>query len=57
MGTGFDCFDTNAFHNRAMLRHAMETQGFKVYAKEWWHFTLVDEPYKEKSFDFPILKR
>ena len=28
--------------------------GFRNYSHEWWHFTLEDEPYKTKRFDFPV---
>lgn len=27
---------------RALLRHAMEEQGFTVYETEWWHFDFYD---------------
>ena len=27
---------------RAVLRHAMEEQGFSVYETEWWHFDYAD---------------
>ena len=27
---------------RALLRQAMETQGFSVYPDEWWHFDYKD---------------
>jgi D-alanyl-D-alanine dipeptidase len=27
---------------RALLRHAMEEQGFSVYETEWWHFDYFD---------------
>jgi zinc D-Ala-D-Ala dipeptidase len=27
---------------RALLRHAMEKQGFVVYPEEWWHFDYKD---------------
>jgi zinc D-Ala-D-Ala dipeptidase len=32
---------------RALLRHAMEKQGFTVYPEEWWHFDYKD--WKEYS--------
>jgi D-alanyl-D-alanine dipeptidase len=65
MGTMFDCFDERsrtdspdisptARRNRALLRAAMERQGFVNYPKEWWHFTLANEPYPSTSFDFEI---
>ncbi len=68
MGTGFDCFDPKANtdapgltaeerKNRDLLRDVMERHGFKNYDKEWWHFTLANEPYPDTIFDFPILPR
>lgn len=65
MGTGFDYMDEfshtlnphingEARANRLLLLTLMETQGFQNYSKEWWHFTLKDEPYKDTFFDFPI---
>jgi D-alanyl-D-alanine dipeptidase len=65
MGTGYDCFDT-ASHpfsphvsarqraHRMILRRAMLRSGFKGLDTEWWHFTLRDEPYPERYFDFPV---
>lgn len=40
--------------HRMLLRLIMEKHGFEPYAKEWWHFTLKDEPYKNTYFDFPV---
>ncbi|WP_329343874.1 D-Ala-D-Ala dipeptidase VanX [Streptomyces sp. NBC_00663] len=40
--------------NRQQLRSIMETCGFSAYEREWWHYTLVDEPYPDTYFDFPI---
>ena len=68
MGTSFDCFDvkanTAAFgpskeerDNRAALVSAMQAHGFVNYPKEWWHFTLKNEPYPNTFFDFPIMQR
>lgn len=67
MGTGYDCMDTSAhsdntkintvaFYNRAMFRAIMEKYGFKNYEKEWWHFTLANEPFPEQYFNFVIDK-
>lgn len=66
MGTGFDCFDPlshtanskigeTAKKNRLLLKSLMTKHAFKNYENEWWHYTLDDEPYKKKYFDFPIL--
>lgn len=65
MGTGFDTFSPKSSpangsvgaetrHNRAILAAAMARRGFKPYAKEWWHFTLRDEPFPDQYFDFPV---
>ena len=40
--------------NRMMLQGAMVRNGFAPIDCEWWHFTLVDEPYPETYFDFPV---
>ncbi|TYQ15148.1 UNVERIFIED_CONTAM: D-Ala-D-Ala dipeptidase VanX [Acetivibrio alkalicellulosi] len=40
--------------NRALLRTTMENKGFRFYSKEWWHFTLQNEPFPNTFFDFPV---
>lgn len=40
--------------NRMLLREAMLRHGFKPLTTEWWHFTLVNEPYPDTCFDFPV---
>ncbi|MEF2965012.1 M15 family metallopeptidase [Paenibacillus sp. M1] len=40
--------------NRYILKTAMVNRGFKPYAKEWWHYTLQDEPYPSTYFDFDV---
>lgn len=40
--------------NRLLLREAMIRHGFKPYDKEFWHFTLKDEPFPKTYFDFPV---
>jgi len=32
----------------------MEKHGFRHYEKEWWHFTLDNEPYPDTYFDFAV---
>ena len=66
MGCGFDYFGASAnshhtegltqtqIYNRLILRKAMTENGFKILPEEWWHFTLVNEPYPNTYFDFPI---
>ncbi len=40
--------------NRMLLQSAMIKRGFRPLSTEWWHFTLVDEPYPKTFFDFPV---
>ena len=40
--------------NRKILYDAMIKAGFKGIDSEWWHFTLVNEPYPDTYFDFDI---
>jgi D-alanyl-D-alanine dipeptidase len=65
MGTAFDYFGqqswpdnaevgADARAHRMLLKLVMEKHGFKPYDKEWWHFTLKNEPYPETYFDFPV---
>jgi len=65
MGGGHDLMDSTSHHrasgltqaeagNRQCLRSIMEACGFRAYAREWWHYTLKDEPYPSNYFDFPI---
>ena len=65
MGTPYDYFDAlsntadpritgEPKANRLLLKTVMEKHGFVNYAKEWWHYTLKDEPYPDTYFDFPV---
>ena len=65
MGTPFDYFDPKSWisnvelspnqrANRLLLRTIMERRGFQPYDKEWWHFTLIKEPFPDTYFDFPV---
>jgi zinc D-Ala-D-Ala dipeptidase len=31
-----------------------DAAGFRPYNKEWWHFTLANEPFPNTYFDFPV---
>jgi D-alanyl-D-alanine dipeptidase len=64
-GTGYDCLDvlgstSNAAvgevarRNRQTLKSDMVKAGFRPYAREWWHFELIDEPFNRQRFDFEI---
>jgi D-alanyl-D-alanine dipeptidase len=65
MGTGFDCFHELSHTanknigrqqkiNRRLLKSLMEKHGFRNYDKEWWHYTLNNEPYPDTYFNFVI---
>ena len=43
-----------AKQNRELLRKVMTEAGFKPLKTEWWHFKLIDEPYPDTFFDFPV---
>ena len=64
-GTVFDFFGPQSWVNsasvsqtqrahRMLLNMLMTTHGFVPYEKEWWHFTLKNEPYPDTYFDFPV---
>ena len=38
--------------NRALFAEAMTRGGFRPYHKEWWHFTLANEPFPRYVFRF-----
>ena len=40
--------------NRQLLQTVMLKHGFRNYPKEWWHFTLRDEPFPNTYFDFLV---
>ncbi len=40
--------------NRFILKNGMEKYGFKGITTEWWHFTLKNEPFPDKYFDFTV---
>ena len=65
MGSPFDWFGEESHpnyrcrlymqsYNRLLLCDAMVRHGFAGIDSEWWHFTLVNEPYPDTYFDFPI---
>jgi len=65
MGSPFDFFGKRSWVkaqditdaqklNRQLLQSVMNNYGFKSYSKEWWHFTLNNEPFPNTYFDFPV---
>jgi D-alanyl-D-alanine dipeptidase len=64
-GTGYDCLDVLgstsnasvgevALRNRQTLKSYMVKAGFRPYAREWWHFELINEPFNRRGFDFGV---
>jgi zinc D-Ala-D-Ala dipeptidase len=47
-----DLVSTESTEMRNYLRDKMEACGFRPYAKEWWHYTLNNEPFPDTYFDF-----
>ncbi|MFZ0425539.1 MAG: M15 family metallopeptidase [Xanthobacteraceae bacterium] len=65
MGTPFDFFSPKSWTadpsvtpaqdaNRMLLATTLRRHGFHGYDKEWWHFTLMHEPFPETYFDFLV---
>lgn len=66
MGGAFDYFGMRShpdcregltekqIENRMLLQKLMVDAGFRPLDSEWWHFTLVNEPYPDMYFDFPL---
>lgn len=65
MGTIFDFFHERSHtenraitreqrRNRQLLKGLMEKHGFKNFAQEWWHYSLVREAFPGQSFDFDV---
>jgi D-alanyl-D-alanine dipeptidase len=65
MGGDHDLMDSVSHHgaegitpiearNREYLRSIMEASGFSSYDREWWHYTLKNEPYPHTYFDLLI---
>lgn len=65
MGSSYDFFGQESWvnynniteeqkSNRKLLQIVMLKNGFKNYPREWWHFTLINEPFPNTYFDFPV---
>ncbi|GGD75042.1 M15 family metallopeptidase [Lacimicrobium alkaliphilum] len=65
MASPFDMFDplsntanptisSEQAANRQLLKGFMESEGFDNYSMEWWHYSLVPQPYTDTYFDFPV---
>lgn len=62
MGASFDLFHPVSHHDsplitpeqtrmRTLLRDEMRAHGFAEIKEEWWHYTLINEPYPDTYFD------
>jgi D-alanyl-D-alanine dipeptidase len=65
MGSAYDFFGQESWvnyekitekqkANRQLLQTFMLKFGFRNYPKEWWHFTLRGEPFRDTYFDFAV---
>ena len=65
MGSPFDLFSEEShpdyrgiteeqYGNRMLLQRVMVRNGFRPIDCEWWHFSLVNEPYPDTYFNFPV---
>lgn len=65
MGSAYDFFGQESWvdftnitekqkANRQLLQIFMLNFGFRNYPKEWWHFTLRGEPFRDTYFDFAV---
>ena len=65
MGTEYDFFSIISWpssmdinedqrSNRMLLQILMKKNGFMPLKEEWWHFTMVDEPFPDTYFNFPV---
>ena len=65
MGTIYDYFGKESWieytgltfiqrQNRLLLNSVMNKYGFISLKEEWWHFTLSNEPYPNKYFNFTV---
>jgi D-alanyl-D-alanine dipeptidase len=65
MGTSWDFFDPLSWPsnnhvsptqraNRDYLADVMIQAGFRPLREEWWHFTLDEEPYLDRYFNFKV---
>ena len=53
-GYGYQAISIIQKANRKLLRELMIAYEFSPYDKEWWHFSLNDEPYPDTYFDFIV---
>jgi len=47
----FNDLSKEQLYHRALLKSHMNDANFRPYSKEWWHYTLRQEPYPKTFFD------
>jgi len=53
-GVNYNKLTPRQLDNRKLLQVLMKKHRFLNYQQEWWHFTLKNEPFPDKYFNFPI---
>ena len=53
-GYGYVAISMIQKENRRLLRELMIAHEFLPYDKEWWHFSLKNEPYPDTYFEFIV---
>ena len=53
-GYAYEAISNSQKENRKLLSELMITHEFLPYDKEWWHFSLNNEPYPDTYFDFIV---
>lgn len=46
--------DAECLSSRDLLRRVMGKSGFRPLHEEWWHYTLINEPFPDTYFDFDV---
>jgi len=52
--TNYDGITEQQKANRQLLKSIMQKHGFVNFYKEWWHYSLYEEPFPDNYFDFPV---
>jgi len=52
--TNYDGITEQQKANRQLLKSIMQKHGLVNFYKEWWHYSLYEEPFPDTYFDFPV---
>lgn len=50
----YDKISAHQKKHRYLLKSTLSECGFRAYSKEWWHYTLRNEPYPKTFFDHVV---